>query len=301
MDRWGYPVDLNWLRDFECLARTLNFTRASDERNITQSAFSRRIKALENWVGLPLVNRATYPVQLTDAGKQFLPVALAAISQLSETRQSLRDADRGDSRFIRFSVLHTISVNYLAARIEELQLQIPELRTRVVSDSLSTCCELLVEGAVDVMLCYYHHSVSPMIDEAAFERKDLLADRLIPVAATGPTRANGWNLGKSEGPPIPHLAYERSSFLGMVVENTIERHMLNAETIYVDGLVETIKRRLLKGSGFAWMPETAISAELANGVLVPVGDDSWSTTLTISALSNPEAFDTTARKLWDLL
>lgn len=294
-------MDLNWIRDFECLARTLNFTRASDERNITQSAFSRRIKALESWVGLPLVNRATYPVQLTEAGQQFLPVALTAISQLSESRQSLRDADRGDSQFVRFSVLHTISVNYLATRIEEMQRQIRDLRTRVVSDSLSTCCELLVEGAVDVMLCYYHHSVSPMIDGAAFARKDLLTDRLIPVAATEAVRAQGWDLGRQDGPPIPYLAYERSSFLGMVVENIIGRQPLNVEKIYVDSLVETIKRRLVTGSGFAWMPETAIAAELANGVLVPIGDESWCTSLTISALSNPAAFDPTARKLWELL
>ena len=54
-------MDLNWLRDFESLARTRNFTRAATERNITQSAFSRRIKALESWVGSPMVNRATYP------------------------------------------------------------------------------------------------------------------------------------------------------------------------------------------------------------------------------------------------
>ncbi|SDX93022.1 DNA-binding transcriptional regulator, LysR family [Ruegeria halocynthiae] len=292
-------MDLNWLRDFECLARTLNFTRASDERNITQSAFSRRIKALESWVGLPLVNRATYPVQLTEAGQQFLPVALAAISQLSESRQSLRDADRGDSRFIRFSVLHTIAVNYLAARIEELQLQIPDLRTRVLSDSLSTCCDLLVEGAVDILLCYYHHSVSPMIDEASFERRDMLKDRLVPVAATESARTMGWNLAIQDGPPIPYLAYDRSSFLGMVVENTIDRKPLNAETIYVDSLVETIKRRLMAGSGFAWMPETAISVELDAGLLVPIGDDTWCATLTISAFSNPTIFDQTARQFWD--
>jgi len=300
-DRQVHTLDLNWLRDFECLARTLNFTRASDERNITQSAFSRRIKALESWVGLPLVNRATYPVQLTEAGQQFLPVALGAISQLSESRQSIRDADRGDSRFIRFSVLHTISVNYLATRIEDLQRQLPDLHTRVISDSLSTCCELLVEGAVDFLLCYYHHTVSPMIDESAFARKDLLKDRLIPVAAAGPAQTMGWDLGKSEGPPIPYLAYERSSFLGMVVENTVGQRPLNAETIYVDGLVETIKRRLMKGSGFAWMPETAISAELAEGLLIPIGNDKWSTSLTISALSNPATFDQTTRELWNLL
>ncbi|WP_120501407.1 LysR family transcriptional regulator [Roseovarius sp. EL26] len=291
-------MDLNWLRDFECLARTSSFTRAANERNITQSAFSRRIKALENWVGLPLINRATYPVQLTEAGQQFLPIAQASISQLSEARQSIRDADRGDSRFVRISALHTISVNYLAPRIEILQQLLPDLRTRVVSDSLSTCCELLIEGAVDIMLCYYHHAVSPMIDETAFERKDLVVDRLIPVAATGPAQTGGWNLSNRNGPPIPYLAYERSSFLGMVVENTVDRKPTNTSTIYVDGLVEAIKRRLLSGSGFAWMPETAIAPELAEGAVVPVGNSEWNAELTISAFRNPKMDDETARELW---
>ena len=58
-------MDINWLGDFACLARTLNFTRAAEERNITQSAFSRRIKSLENWLGVPLIQRSSYPVQLT--------------------------------------------------------------------------------------------------------------------------------------------------------------------------------------------------------------------------------------------
>ena len=113
-------MDLNWLRDFECLGRTLNFTRAAEERNITQSAFSRRIKALESWVGLPLVDRATYPCKrLSEAGAQFLPVAKAAIADLSESRQMIRDQDRGDRQQVRFSVLHTISVHYLTAKIDE--------------------------------------------------------------------------------------------------------------------------------------------------------------------------------------
>ncbi|WP_371225061.1 LysR family transcriptional regulator [Roseovarius sp. 2305UL8-3] len=294
-------MDLNWLRDFECLARTLSFTRAANERNITQSAFSRRIKALESWVGLPLVNRATYPIQLTEAGTQLLPISIAAISQLSEARQSIREADRGDSRFIRISALHTISVSFLASRIEDMQKEIPDLRTRVLSDSLSVCCELLVEGAVDMMLCYCHSSVSPMIDEAAFARKDLFTDRLIPVAAAGPARFHGWDLSDRQAPPIPYLAYERSSFLGMVVEHTVDRKPLNVETLYIDGLVEAIKRRLLAGSGFAWMPETAIATELAEGSVVPVGGDDWIASLTISAFSDPAGFGPIAETLWQRL
>lgn len=294
-------MDLNWLRDFECLARTLNFTRASEERNITQSAFSRRIKGLESWVGMPLVNRSTYPIQITEAGRQFLPVALAAVSQLSESRQAIRDADTGDSRFVRFSVLHTISVNYLAGRLEMMQLELDDLRTRVISDSLSSCCDLLIEGAVDIMLCYYHPSVSPRIDDAAFARKDLISDQLIPVAAAKAATQHGWDLSAKGGPPIPYLAYEQSSFLGMVVDSIAGKKRMNVETIYIDGLVETIKRRLLSGSGFAWMPKTAIEAELASGQLLPIGDESWRTRLTIAALANPATFSRQTQDLWQVL
>lgn len=294
-------MDLNWLRDFECLARTLNFTRAANERNITQSAFSRRIKALESWVGAPLINRAHYPVQLTEAGVQFLPSALAAVTQLVEQRQIIRDADRGGKRFLRFSALHSISMNFLAHRIDSLQEEFPDLHTRVVSDSLSTCCELLVEGAVDIMLCYYHQSVSPRIDETAFVRKDILTDWLVPVAAAGPANAHGWDLSDTTSPPIPYLSYEPSTFLGMVVASTVEGKVLNAETIYIDGLVETIKRRVLKGSGFAWMPQTAVADELRDGRLVQIGDETLAARLTIAALGNPDSFDPVAREVWGKL
>ncbi|MEL7105095.1 MAG: LysR family transcriptional regulator [Pseudomonadota bacterium] len=294
-------MDLNWLLDFECLARTLNFTRASAERNITQSAFSRRIKALESWVGLPLVNRDTYPVQLTDAGQQFLPVAVDVMGQLEYTRRAIRDAGLGNREFVRFSALHTISVNFLAPRIEMMQKTFPDLRTRVISDSLGTCCDLLAAGAVDILLCYNHHAVSPEIDADLFARKDLTRDPLIPVAAAGPAHAHGWNLDRTNADPVPYLAYESLSFLGVVVEDVIGKRALNAETIYVDSLVETIKRRLLRGSGFAWLPHTAVADEIAAGQLVTIGGADWATSLTISAFANPALLEGPAKDVWAAL
>ena len=83
--------------------------------------------------------------------------------------------------------------------------------------------------------------------------------------------------------------------------NFTGKKRLNVETIYIDSLVETIKRRLLSGSGFAWMPETAIEAELAAGQLLPIGDEGWRTRLTIAALANPGTFSRQARDLWQAL
>lgn len=291
-------MDLNWLRDFECLGRTLNFTRAAEERNITQSAFSRRIKALESWVGLPLVNRATYPVRLSEAGIQFLPVAKAAIADLSESRQMIRDQDRGDRQQVRFSVLHTISVHYLAARIDEIEAEIPHLRTRVISDSLSACCQLLHDGAVEFLLCYRHADVSPNIDEAEFTRKDILTDRMIPVADSQAARAGGWQLPGHADRPIPYLAYERSSFLGVVTEHLIGNRPLHLDMIYMDGLVEAIKRRVLAGRGIAWLPESSVAAELNKGSITPVGGAEWETPMALSIYAAPDRLDPIAGQVW---
>lgn len=291
-------MDLNWLRDFECLGRTLNFTRAAEERNITQSAFSRRIKALESWVGLPLVDRATYPVCLSEAGAQFLPVAKAAIADLSESRQMIRDQDRGDRQQIRFSVLHTISVHYLSNKIDDLAQDMPNLRTRVISDSLSACCQMLHDGAVEFLLCYRHSDVAPTIDEGEFTRKDILTDRMMPVAARDAARNHGWVLPGHTAQPIPYLAYERSSFLGVVTEHLIGNRALHLDMIYMDGLVEAIKRRVSAGSGMAWLPETAITSELAQGAFVPVGGREWESPMTLSIYAAPDRLDPVAHDVW---
>lgn len=291
-------MDINWLRDFICLARALNFTRAADERNITQSAFSRRIKSLESWIGVPLVDRANFPIRLSQAGEQFLPVAKEAVARLSEARQSIRDQDQGNKKFVRFAVLHTISVNYLAPKIAELEQKISNLRTRVISDSLSTCCQLLDEGACEFLLCYRHAEVNPVLDETNFARKDILVDRLVPVAQKEAATSEGWSLPGQRTNRLPYLAYESSSFLGEVVEHTIGKRPVHLDMRYMDGLVEALKRRMLAGGGIAWMPYTAVKSELENGNLVAVGCAEWEASLILSLYCAPDKIDSAANEVW---
>ena len=74
-------MQLRWLEDFVELARTRSFTRAAENRFVTHPAFGRRIRALEEWVGTPLVARSK-PLMLTPAGSVFLDAATNAIEAL---------------------------------------------------------------------------------------------------------------------------------------------------------------------------------------------------------------------------
>jgi DNA-binding transcriptional LysR family regulator len=292
-------MDINWLTDFVCLARTLNFSRAAEERNVTQPAFSRRIKSLENWVGVTLLDRSTYPIRLTPAGRQFLVTAQYTLAQLTDARQSIRAAERGKLPLQRIAALHAISVNYLQPRLAELAPTIPDLRTRVISDTMAACCQLLVEGACDFLLYYRHQHVEPILDEACFVRKDLCSEDLIPVAHHEAAARGGWTLGGRSRIPVPYLSYEPDTFLGSVVDRTIGERDTALDIRYMDALAEAIKRRALLGGGVAWLPEFSITDELADGTLVRMGGPSWTARLTVSLFCSPERLDPTGQTLWE--
>lgn len=294
-------MDINWLEDFACLARNLNFSRAAEERNITQPAFSRRIRSLENWVGVPLIKRSTYPVRLSEAGIQFLPFAQETISNLTDIRQAIRGEEFGRAAFQRVAVLHTISVNFLTQRISELESDFPNLQIRVYSDYLPTCCQLFSDGTCDFLLCYRHKNDGPFFDDDQISRKDIGVERLIPVADAKAAAKGNWDISDPNNKNIPYLSYDPDSYLGTVVEKIIGSRRPPFALRYMDAHAEALKRRVLAGSGVAWLSESIVAAELASGALVPVGGPEWQTSLTLTLFSSLDRLDEAGQQLWKAL
>ena len=84
-------METKWLEDFVSLAETRSFSRSAQLRHVTQPAFSRRIQSLEAWAGTDLVDRSSYPTQLTPAGHTLYAQALGLLQALQNTRALLRD------------------------------------------------------------------------------------------------------------------------------------------------------------------------------------------------------------------
>src|SRR5947209_3446568 len=105
-------MDIKWLQDFVSLARTRSFSRSSVERHVTQSAFSRRIRALETWVGVALVDRSSYPTSLTPAGRQFRETAEEALRQLDGARASLQADARPRDETVAIAALHSLALAF---------------------------------------------------------------------------------------------------------------------------------------------------------------------------------------------
>src|SRR3712207_125431 len=91
----GPPVSrrlpsLHGLRAFEAAARQLSFTRAAAELNVTQSAVSHQIRALEDQMGVRLFHRSARGLLLSEQGQLLLPAVRDAFDRLAAGVERVR-------------------------------------------------------------------------------------------------------------------------------------------------------------------------------------------------------------------
>jgi DNA-binding transcriptional LysR family regulator len=123
---------LTWLRAFEAVVRLRNFTRASEDLNITQGAVSQQIQNLEQALGFRLVERASRPLGLTAEGERLASVVESSFSQL---RQVLGDIGRpGGTLPITLSCSPSFAMNWLTPRLQSLRRYRPNLDIRVFGE-----------------------------------------------------------------------------------------------------------------------------------------------------------------------
>ncbi|HDL6284117.1 TPA: LysR family transcriptional regulator, partial [Mannheimia haemolytica] len=82
-------IETKWLEDFLTLEECRHFSQAAEKRNLSQSAFSRRILALEEVVGVKLFDRTSIPLQLTEQGKLFHSQTRNLLQQLQNNLDEL--------------------------------------------------------------------------------------------------------------------------------------------------------------------------------------------------------------------
>src|SRR4029077_7365178 len=125
-------MELKWLEDFVCLANIGSFWKASEQRHVSQTAFSRRIRALEDWLGVPLMGRSSYPVTLTPYGRQFLPYAQDILKTSKSVREEFRLIAGSRADEIRIATLHTLSLRLVPDLIEALVAAYPAAKVVVI-------------------------------------------------------------------------------------------------------------------------------------------------------------------------
>jgi DNA-binding transcriptional LysR family regulator len=103
------------LRAFEAVARHLNISKAGDELFVTHSAVSQQVKALEEDLGVSLINRTGHKIKLTAAGQEYAESIISIFNRLRQVSKKIRSTK--NQSIIRLGVPNTLGLKCLIPKL----------------------------------------------------------------------------------------------------------------------------------------------------------------------------------------
>ncbi|MGH1352337.1 MAG: LysR family transcriptional regulator [Methyloligellaceae bacterium] len=276
-------METKWLEDFLCLAKAGSFSKAAEQRNVTQPAFSRRIKALESWLGAGLIDRANYPVTLTSEGFAFKSVAENVLKQLYGSREKFQNQWRCTDIDISFASLDSLSTSFFPSWLKHLEKNGSVPATQLLQNSLKECVGYLERDNCDFVLCYNHDWAKNPLEHNDYVSVVLAQEKLVPICLADHQQSKNFSLQGTMENPLPLLAYSPDCFLGQIMEVAMDKlnkkHAL--KIVYENSTATSLKVMVEHGYGIAWIPERLIAREIANKEVSIISDFDWIPSLEI--------------------
>ncbi|MGE5150569.1 MAG: LysR family transcriptional regulator [Rhodospirillaceae bacterium] len=169
------------LNAFIVVAETLNMTRAAERLHLTQPAVSAAIAGLEARHATRLFDRVGRHLELTAAGKIFLPEARAVIARLEEARRVFDDLAGLTRGELRIAASQTVATYWLPRRMARFAAAHPAIHLDLAVGNTTQAVASVLEGEADLGF------VEGEVAEPLLARKVVARDRIsLYVAASHP-------------------------------------------------------------------------------------------------------------------
>lgn len=288
-------MELDWIEDFLVLTEAGVFSKAAARRNVTQPAFTRRIRKLEYALGAPLFDRSVHPVTLTPAGVEFRPMAVELLRTLSTARSRLRGLQGGEE-VVSIAALQALTTAVLPGVLAAANRRRTIPPVKVLAEDFAGCVEALLTGTADILLSYTHPSIVTAEIDDGFSALSLGEDVMIAVSGL----ENGtplFSLGDAE---IPWLRYSEESFLGKVAARITARDALAGRLSlrYQNSMADGLRTAARAGLGVAWLPARAAREDLAQGRLLRISDTDTEEPIGIAMMRDRAPRSRPMERLW---
>jgi DNA-binding transcriptional LysR family regulator len=143
-------VELRHLRYFLAVAEELNFTRAARRLNIAQPPLTQQIKALEAEIGVTLIDRSAYRIELTEAGRAFQGEVARILGDVSAAVLNAKRVARGDVGQVRVGFTESATFNPLVtSAFRAFRSAYPDVQVSLEEHQSVELVKALREGRID--------------------------------------------------------------------------------------------------------------------------------------------------------
>ena len=258
-------MTLEQLRIFVEVAAREHITQAAAGLNMTQSAVSAAVTALENRHGVTLFDRVGRSIVLNRTGRLFLKEAQAVLASARAAEAALMDLSGMMHGELSIMASQTIGGYWLSSRLAEYNRTYPGIALDIAIGNTAEVVDAVASGAVEIGLIEW-----PNERRGVFARQVAL-DEMIVVVAPGHAWADGNPRRGADLLETPWVLREQGSGTRLAFESLIETAGLDLGALEVAMVLpenEALVGVVESGLGATLMSRSVVAARLRNGLLV---------------------------------
>ncbi|MGO4612764.1 hydrogen peroxide-inducible genes activator [Nocardia sp. 2YAB30] len=256
-----YQPTLSQLRAFVAIAEYRHFGTAAARLGVSQPTLSQALAALENGLGLQLIERSTRRVLVTAAGMRLLPKAMATLEAADRFVASATGDGLGGT--LRMGIIPTVAPYVLPGLLPELRKKLPALRPQIIEDQTARLLDGLRTGVLDVALLALPTEMPGLVEIP------LYTEEFVLVTPRGHELGGRKDLSASVLDALPLLLLDEGHCLRdqtLDVCRSADAHPAAVGDTRAASLA-TVVQCVAGGLGVTLIPEMAVTAETARGTL----------------------------------
>jgi len=258
-------MTLEQLRIFVAVAERLHVTRAAAALNLTQSAASAAIHALEDGLGVALFNRIGRGLELTEAGAVLLPEAKAILKQAADTRRMLEELQGLLRGHLRLCASQTIAGYWLPAVMHRFHAAHPGIALSLDIGNTAQVAKAVLAGEADLGF------VEGDVDDPLLARIPVASDRLVLIVGAAHRWAGRKQLDAAELVNTRWVMRERGSGTRQIFEEAARAYGLDIDTLDIAMELpsnEAVRNAVEAGAGATVISRLVAAAKISAGALV---------------------------------
>lgn len=248
---------LNRLMYFNCVVETGSISAASRIFDVQPSSISRQLAALEQELGVRLLNKTTRNTGLTEAGYKYYNYSQRIVSEFDEAKRAVNDLQKKPKGRLKISMTVGFGESIVLPLIPKFMSLYPDIDVQL---ELTERVVDLVEENIDVAIR------SGRLPDSSMVAKRLTSNNFLLCASPQYLAENGTPQTPEEltSHQCIRYGYARWSEWFLMDKTKIKLAINNAISV---NSVNGQKQLVLNHSGFALIPLWAVKNELANGTL----------------------------------
>ena len=244
-------MELQEIRYFLALGRTLNFTKAAEECHISQPALTRAIQKMEDELGGLLFSRERNNTHMTDLGRLIEPHLVEVMTRTGEVKRTAERFLKLDEANLALGVMCTIAPVQFVRFLDRFRMDNPGVEITLLEAVPDQLCDLLETGAVDVALM-----ARPGEFPKPLHATKLYSERFVIACSAGHRFALQGSVRVPELDGEVYLSRINCEFYD-VLDEMCQKHGANLVKAYSSEREDWILTMVAAGMGICFLPEYA--------------------------------------------